>query len=390
MNRTFRRIALVLHEDSLYIRDILRGIHGFSLQRDWLLRLTRPEVDVENTLREWCPQGIVTHVTTASLAESLRCLQCPAVDVADIFSTPPFPHVGVHDHAVGAMAAEHLFVCGTRHFGFVGLGDWHFSRVRGDAFRRGLNDRGCDCAFLELTSPQEASAGLYYPGDQEDRLLDWLQSLSKPVGLFAANDYVAFEVVNACRRGDFTVPEQVSVLGVDNDELLCELCDPPLSSVAIPTGRIGHEAASLLERMMDGTCTDRQQILLQPLAIIPRRSTDRRIVEDSRVSRALSFIHDRRGQPISVEDVLRSVKVSRRTLERAFRRELGRTPLQEIRRVHLEQVKALLSQTELRIEEVAWQTGFSDGKHLATVFKQETGMTPLEFRRRGQLPTAPV
>jgi LacI family transcriptional regulator len=215
----------------------------------------------------------------------------------------------------------------------------------------------------------------------EDELARWLLSLPRPVGVMASYDIRARHVLDACRRVGLAVPDQVAVIGVDNDEFLCNLSDPPITSVAPDTRRTGYEAAALLDRLMSAREKQRgQAVFVQPLGVVTRRSTDAFALGDPDVSAAVRFIREHAYHGITVKDVLAEVPVSRRVLEGRFRKLLGRTPHDEIARIRLERVRQLLRETRLSMDEIARRSGFRNGEYLATAFRREIGTSPNEYR----------
>ena len=206
--------------------------------------------------------------------------------------------------------------------------------------------------------------------------MQWLKPLPKPIGILTWTTNCGREVINACRKAYLLIPEQIAVLAADEDELLCELCNPPLSGIALTSERIGYEAAATLDRLMQGHRPTENLILIEPTGVISRQSTDTLAIDDEDVARALSFIRSHATKPIQVKDVLCEVAVSRRRLERQFQEILGRTPAAEIRRMHFEHAKNLLAETDMTVPEVAEASGFGSREYLAYAFKTETGPTP--------------
>jgi LacI family transcriptional regulator len=220
----------------------------------------------------------------------------------------------------------------------------------------------------------------------EDEIGRWLLSLPRPVGVMACYDIRARHVLDACRRVGLAVPDQVAVIGVDNDEFLCNLAEPPLSSVAPDTRRTGYEAAALLDRLMSGRERPRgQAIFVEPLGVVARRSTDVLAVGDPDVSAAVRFIREHACQGIAVKDLLARVPLSRRVLEGRFRKLLGRTPHEEIARIRFERVRQLLRETRLPLEEVARRSGFRNAEYLSTAYRREFGTAPSVYRKTGGL-----
>ncbi len=213
--------------------------------------------------------------------------------------------------------------------------------------------------------------------------------LPRPVGIMACYDIKAQQVLDVCRELDLAVPEQVAVIGADNDELLCNLSDPPLSSVVPNSQRAGYEAAGFLDRMMSGQKVKSDAVLVRPLGIETRQSTDTLAIEDAEIAAAVRFIRRHADTGINVGDVLKEVPLSRRVLESRFRKILGRTPHEEIVRQRIGRIQQLLSETELSLREIADRTGFEHAEYLSVAFKQATGQTPSEFRGRTNSGTGP-
>jgi len=202
------------------------------------------------------------------------------------------------------------------------------------------------------------------------------------LGLFASHDSQGVQLSEYCRHLGLRVPDEVAIVGADDDDLLCDLARPSLSSIALPGERIGHEAARMLEQLMAHERLAARQVVLPPVRLVVRASSDMQALPDADVAAAVRYIRDHAHQPIDVRDLLAAVPVSRRSLERRFRRHLDRGIWEEIRRSHLERAKTLLADTDLPMSVVAQRSGFSDSRQLSIAFRQATGGTPTEFRRR--------
>jgi LacI family transcriptional regulator len=315
------------------------------------------------------------------VADSLAALKRPVVNVSRALADLPFPRVGVQEGQVGRLVAEHLLQRGFRHLAFVGSSEFSYSLQREAGFREVLLAAGHALARYE-TPADSLLVTRRRPWSADPRLRRWLLDLPKPVAIFGCNDQCGVQLAEACREADLRVPEDVALVGVDNDDLLCELARPALSSVGIPAEQIGYEAAALLDRLLQGAAPPAEPVLLPPLGLIVRQSSDVVAIEDRDVAAALCFIRDHAHVPLAVPDVLRAVPVSRRALERRARQAIGRTLGDEIRRVHLERAKNLLSGTDMPMNDVAQHSGFSSAKHFCTVFHQELGCTPTLYRRR--------
>jgi len=289
------------------------------------------------------------------------------VDVSAARLLPNLPWVETDDVAIARAAADHLLARGLRNFGYCGDDRFNWSRWRREAFHRYLTEAGVACS----DGPSRGMTGL----------AEWVRALPKPAGVFACYDIRGREVLDACRLAEVEVPHQVAVIGVDDDELLCELSDPPLSSVIPDTRRTGWVAAELLSEWMAGHRPSPTAHRIPPLGVTTRRSTDMLAVEDPELAVALRFICERACQGITVHDVLGQVALSRRVLESRFQQVLGRSPHAEILRAQLERAKQLLMIRHLTLTAVAHQTGFRNGEYLGTVFKREFGLTPGQYRK---------
>jgi LacI family transcriptional regulator len=304
------------------------------------------------------------------VAEVVRSCGRPAVDVSAARLLPELPWVETDDAAIARLAADHLLERGLRHFGYCGDSRFNWSKWREEHFRAQLAEAGHACH----AAPSPRRGG--------DELADWVRSLPRPAGVLACYDIRGREVLAACRRAGVAVPDQVAVIGVDADELLCELSDPPLSSIVPNTRHTGWVAAELLDALMAGRPVGADAHRIPPLGVITRRSTDMLAVEDTDLAAALRFIRDNACAGITVADVVSRLPLSRRVLEARFLKVLGRTPHAEILRVRLEQVKALLARGDLSLDTIARRTGFRHGEYLSAVFKRELGETPGQFRTR--------
>jgi LacI family transcriptional regulator len=223
---------------------------------------------------------------------------------------------------------------------------------------------------------------------QRRQLAAWVAALPKPIAVLAANDVCGTRLIDACRSANIRIPEQVAVLGVDNDEVLCRLTSPPLSSIDLDTSTIGYQAAQLLDDLMNGRPSPADSQWMLPRAVVGRQSTDAMAIEDEDLAEALSFIREYACQGIGVDDVLQRVTISRATLERKFAAGLGRTPGSEILRVRLERIRHLLHETTYPLDRIAALTGFKNPAHLSVVFKRETGHSPREYRAQTRRPPA--
>lgn len=380
------RVALLIETARSYGRDMLRGIVRYArLHGPWSFYLTPG--DFEQALprmQQWGGTGTIARIETPRIAKAILAARIPtiALDLSDdqLRADNPLSRLSqVESDSSGAarLAAEHLLERGFRHYAFVGIEGRVWSRRRQESFCAVVESRG---GAVHVYEPPHRKQERRW--EQEQRhLAAWLTQLPKPLGLMACDDYRGREVLEACRTADVQVPEEVAVVGVDNDELLCELADPPLSSVALNAEQGGYRTAEMLDQLMRRASRKPRRLVVEALHVVTRRSTDVVAIEDACVAGALHFIHHQAGRPIQIDDVVRQVAVSRRALEIRFRDALGRTILSEIQRVRLQRAKRLLYETDLPLPQVAESAGFGTPSYLVQVFRQCMGITPARYRR---------
>lgn len=333
-------------------------------------------------LKTWKGDGILARIDDQRMADAILATGIPAVDVRGAYQDLSLPFIGVDNQPVSQLAFEHLKDCGLRNFAFCGTA-------------RGANpnqDRRCDF-FVELVNQSGAECNVFLVEQgkkqtpdwekQQEKLAKWLKTLPKPVGIMACHDDCGRQVLDACRRAELQVPDEVAVIGVDNDPYLCNLCTPPLTSIDVNSSRIGFQAAQLLHQYMEGKKVPTEAVLLgPPSGVAARQSTDMLSVEDEEVASAIRFIREKAVAGILVQDVLKLATRSPSTLERRIKRILGRTIKAEITRIRLTRAKLLLSETELAISKIALRTGFSEPKYFCDVFRKNENMTATAYRNK--------
>ena len=289
---------------------------------------------------------------------------------------PKLVNVVTDSSTIGRIGAEHLLNCGFKHLAFCGYAGAPWSDLRREFFTRRIRKAGFEAHIYANLLPTP------HAWRQERReMAAWLQSLPKPVGLMACNDDCGQQVIEACKLANLAVPDAVGVLGADNDEVVCGLSEPPMSSVAINFERAGYEAALVLFRQLRGGRKVPRKIAVSATHVVARHSTDFMAVSDVHVTRALQFIRDHARETMMVTDVSHAAALSRRALEIKFRREIGCSILEHIRRVRTDQIVQLLIETELPVGQIAESLGFSDVQHFARYFRAGKQMSPLAYRR---------
>ena len=372
------KVALLIETSNAYARGLLHGIYTWIRENHpWSIYLAEHGRGDEapSWLKKWDGDGIIARIENRAIASTLAKLSLPIVDVSAARLLPHLPYCETDDAGIAALASTHLLERGFRSFGYCGDDRFPWSKLRGAAFTDAITKAGYPIS--EFKVPDDLDAG-------DDAVTDaigaWIESIPQPAAIFCCYDLRGRQVLDACRRRNVHVPDQVAVLSADNDELLCNLAHPPLSSVIPNTLRTGYEAAALLDRMMSGKAVGPEAHLIEPLGIATRQSTDVLAVEDGPVAHAVRFIRSHACQGICVDDVVKDSGLSRRMLENRFKRLLGRSPHEEIVRVQILRVKELLGETDLPLAEIADRAGFRYVEYLSAVFKSKTGLPPGAYR----------
>jgi LacI family transcriptional regulator len=329
-------------------------------------------------LREQGFHGIITFAANQAQIEASIPPGFPSVVLPIEEKTPGYCSIVEKANVVGKVAAEHFLDRGFTRFAFCGYDHMFWSRVRQDGFVRRVAQAGYRVSVYE---PHDPSNRLTWETEQAS-MADWLRALPKPVGLMVCNDDRAQQVVEAIKAAKTRVPEEIAILGVDDDDMICELTHPPLSSIALNFEEAGYEAAAQLDRQMTDGRTSRKEIHLRPTHVHTRQSTDVLAVEDSIVAKALRFIRTHAGDVLSVEDVVEAASTSRRLLERHFKDIVGVSVYREIQRAHIERACRMLAETNWSLAEIAARCGFSNTVHFSVAFKRHTHETPQQHRRR--------
>ena len=377
--RSRKKVALLIETSNGYARELLQGIRSWQHEHGaWAIRLSEHGrgCGVPGWLRDWHGDGVIARIENPRIASALQRTCLPVVDVSAALPHTSFPRVSTDSEAATLAAAEHLRERGYRHFAYCGDERFLWSARRGRFFQRHVYAFGSSCAIFASRSRRTDAAA----ETEIAAVSQWLGTLTKPVGVLACYDIRGQLVLEACKLAGLAVPADVGVIGVHNDELLCELCDPPLTSVIPNARRAGYEAAALLARMMEGKKVEPIAHLIPPLGVAARQSTDVVAVDDPLVAAAARFIREHATMGIKVEDVLRAVPMSRTLLERRFQRTLGLTPGAHISKVRIEYVKTLLATTGLSVGTIAERAGFAHAEYLSVVFRRETGLAPTGYR----------
>ena len=383
--KKFPTVLLLIETSRGYGRGLLRGIAKYSsLHGPWDMEHEPPfyiKPGRKNSLRKKLhsqpPDGII--MREPQNVKKILEMRIPVIFASykkeQIQNTS---RIITDDKAIGEMAAQHFIDRGFKNFAFLGYDNMYWSKNRSAFFAECLRRKG----FQVHSFRQPHSAKQRVWDSEQFIVADWLRTLPKPLALMACNDDRAQQAVNACRIADLFVPGEVAVLGVDNDGFVCDLSNPPISSIDLNTERAGFEAAELLDKMMSAGKTKPQKIIVSPTHIVTRQSSDIYAVTDPEVALAIRFIRENAREPIQVDDVVDAVTLSRRTLYQRFRRLLGRSIHEEIRHARVEEIARLLIETNLSIYQIALRLGFPGVDHIAQYFRRHKGMNPLAYRNK--------
>ncbi len=378
------KIILLIPSAREYDRGVLRGIVEYAhIHGPWTFyeeppAYLNPPGQKQRLVRMkgWRADGLIA---LQEREEEIRNLRLPSVVMVSTHHLPGNRCQLLTDNAgVGNMAADHLRGLGLRQFAYCGLDGMEWAAERCTHFCRNLAANGFE---VEVYKPRHPRSGeSWYT--EEARLGDWLAALPKPAGLMACNDDRARMIAEVCRTRRIRVPDDIAILGVDNDDHVCNRATPPLSSVAMATERAGYETAALLDSLMARKLAGGRTILVRPTHVVTRQSTDLIAISDPAVVRAVRFIRDNRTTVIGVKNVAAASGVSRRVLQDRFRRATGRTVLESIHRARIESICRLLAETNLPMSEIASTIGYDEDAHIARFFSRRTGMTPGQYRRK--------
>ena len=382
------RVGLLIQSSLEYGRGLLRGIGQYMAERESWAIYHRPGLLFDSLpprFRAWGPEGIIAQLESPKLIRAVRRMNLPVVDLFALHEIPGVPRLAPDHRAVAAMAADYFLERGYHHFAYCGSARVYYSELRGKHFVQHLEQMGHEPIVYRQSRPSEAAsvfdreaAGLL----EIERLGLWLLRLPTPVAVLAGSDLRAQQVLSACQDQEIAVPGKVAVMGVGNDEVICRLCNPSLTSVELNTEKIGYQAAVLLERMVRGRRPPRRPILVEPRGMVTRKSTGSLAISDADVAAAVQFIRDHVTEGTTTAKVANHVALSRSTLQRRFAAALGRSPRDEILRAQLERVKQLLIDTDLPLSRIASLAGFQYAESMCRLFKRKIGLTPGQFRKR--------
>jgi LacI family transcriptional regulator len=376
-----KHVALLIETSNEYSRGLLSGIKSYMrTHRPWSIYLgeySRREADL-SWLHHWQGDGIIARIENEETAAYVKQLQLPTVDLSASRLVPDLPCVETDNQMIAHWAAEHFISRGFKHYAYCGDPAFLWSVQRCDHYISYLEQLG-----YHIHTFQHQPA----PVITEERMAmaAWVQQLPKPIGIMACYDITAQKLLEACRLADVSVPEEVAVIGVDNDDLLCNLATPPLSSIQPDTEKTGYIAASLLDQMMSGAYIEPRIFAIEPLHVITRMSSDIIAVEDPYVSEAIRFIREHAYEDLLVDDLLRHIPLSRRSLDHRFVRALGRTAHEEIVQVRMKQLIRLLTESDWTLPQIAERLNFKHAEYMSVAFKKFTGLSPGAYRDKHRM-----
>ena len=373
-------MALLIETSLAPGRDILGGIARYVREhRPWSLYHEPHALEdaAPRWLRRWRGDGIIARIQSPRMAEIITASGIPAVDVLGVVPQLPFPLVHVDNIAIARMAAEHLMERGLRQFGYFGIARENWSEQRFAGLQAAVAGVQGSVSLYELA--RDAS-GTHSWERAQNKLAAWIDGLAKPVGIVVGSDQYGPRFLEACRRAGVGVPDEVAVIGVDNDRTLCEVCDPPMSSVDPNHSAVGYQAAGVLDELLCGGAARRKALLIEPQQTVARMSTEMLAVGDAAVAAALKLIRGHAHEGLQVDTIARTVGLSRSVLQRRFRGLLKRSVHQEILFAKIKFARELLTKTNLPLAAVAERAGFKHQEYLGAVLKERVGKTPAQVR----------
>ena len=385
MNKT-RKIILMLDSSRAVDRGIIRGIVEYSrLRGDWSFYRFKPLFqtypfspkhtdNILQRLNKLDADGLVGYLPAEQkLQKNIVQRRFPAIIVP--ITTLIKGVVNIQQGTqVGIVGAEYLLNLGFKHFAFCGTKD-RWSNIRQENFKQRIEQAGFDVRTYPLTREHKKHEL------ELNRLARWLTQLPHPIGIMTCNDERSSDLVKACHIAELKIPDQVAILGVDNDEMICNLSSPPLSSIKLNSEAIGYKSAEMMDHLISGEAIAENNLFFEPTGIVTRQSTDILTFEDQQVAKAIRFIRNNARRDIHVDDVVDQSCLSIRALQQRFRSAIGRGISQEIRRIRIQQMAEMLISTNLNINQIAYDLSFRDINHISRIFRKEMGMTPIEYRK---------
>ena len=385
-----RNITLIYDATLPADQKVVEGVAAYVREvGNWSVYIEECALDQQHlpNLKTWQVDGILANFDDPRVSKDVQEMRIPVVGFGGGYGwydpDSNIPYFTLDNKKIAKMGVDHFLERGFRHFAYCGypptkINGW--SRDRGEAFRQYVREAGFTCSMYKGRHKTAKNWGAML-----ESICHWLTTLPKPLGLMAATDKRARQVLEACRTLELRVPEQVAVLGVDNDEMLCQLATPPLSSVKNGARQAGYEAARLLDKMISGESVSTCRYAIPPEGVFCRASTDVLAIEDREMAAVVRYVRDHASDGIKSQDVVAFSGVSRPTLESRFEAVLGHSIHTEIRNVQLRRVKELIQSSDLPLKSIARLGGFKSIQYLTYFFRKATGQTPAEYRRSFRL-----
>lgn len=387
LSKKIPSIALFMQGVRNYERELLRGIADYAKAHGpWQFYRNVPYLfgrvaDPTDLIRQWKPDAMIIRESSPHQYDALLESSLPAIYAPTTECSQRLPNIVVDDLAVGRMAADHLHQNGLRDFAYCGVDSFFWSRLRGDGFAGRVQEHGGSLARFETQHGRE----FFSWAASHRHFSEWLQQLPKPVGIFCCTDDFALLVQEACLASQLRIPDQVALIGVGNDESICDLAQVSISSVQLNIRCGGYDAARYLAaRIASGKKTRQpiQNIVIEPTGVMVRPSTDAAQSQDPEVAKAIALIRSQIDTRLRVEDVVRAASLSRRRLYDRFTQMTGMSIYAYIQERRLERLARLLLETELTVSEIAYRMGETSDTNVARQFKARYEMTPVAYRKK--------
>ena len=377
-----KRIVLLVETSREFGRQLLIGIARYArLNGTW--SFYKEPIGLKSSiprLTSWKPDGII--MRNSLMTKELLKRKIPTILALHTSSHPKnLPVIKTDSYSIAKMASKHFIEKGFKCFAFCGFDNYDWSNERKLHFCDLNSEYGYKTYVY--SSPNKR---ITHEWEKEQRhVSEWIKTLPKPVGILACNDDRGQHILEVCKLSGLKVPEEVAVIGVDNDPMICEIGDPPLTSIALNVESGGYKAAKLLDELINGKKMKGQQIMVTASHIVQRQSSDILAVNDVEVASAIRFINENAKNKILVKDVVKTTGISRRTLEQRFRKTIHRSIYDEIRKVRVEWISKLLIETDLPISNITALFNFTDVEHISRYFKKEKGIGLRQFRNLHRL-----
>lgn len=378
-----KKIALLMSKSIGYNRDVIEGIYAFSQRHhDWVFFDAPPHLALLEYLEEWQPDGIIGHIFDSDVADCLAQLDVPIVNTTDSLAHLNYSLSDVHHFEVGVMAGNYLKSLGIQNFGYLGSGQLQYSKQRCSGFADTVDSTVATCHVEYL--PRLADMAEFKIA--HNKIREWVGQLAKPVGVFCSNDVPARDLTDLCREEGLRVPEDVAILGVDNDLVECRLSRPPLSSIEIPAAKIGYNAAKILHQLINNEDDSAVEVFTpSPIRVVERESTSMNAVADDEVRKVLLFIQESFATMQSLEEIMPHVSLGRRSIELRVKKVTGFSMLEILQSKRIEYAKALLTRNKGTMSNVAEACGYQSSRTFSQAFKKIVGCSPTSYARSHML-----